>query len=167
MVESLKSGDLRWRSVVSKWYLGTFCNEILGVFRCANLASKKLKKTCRKSSGIKKKPRILAESGLSWGLPDLNREPTGYESVALTIARCLKACGFEWWLFSGAPEGAPSPCVFYAASTLHRVRTVCFSPRYSLWSFTVPLTLKKSQTSPSMPFCVFHTSLLWFSSSKV
>ena len=37
-----------------------------------------------KTAKAKEKPRILAIRGLSWDLPDLNREPAGYESEALT-----------------------------------------------------------------------------------
>ena len=32
----------------------------------------------------RKSPATLVVTGFSWGLPDLNREPTGYESDALT-----------------------------------------------------------------------------------
>ena len=40
----------------------------------------------RSAANKRKSPAALVATGFSWDLPDLNREPAGYESAAITEA---------------------------------------------------------------------------------
>ena len=52
---------------------------------------------------LKKQAPSFAESAFSWDLPDLNREPAGYESAAQARIMKIEGSGRVWYLF-GDPE---------------------------------------------------------------
>lgn len=66
------------------------------IYLLCKLCKRKTKKIGRKVKREKENPDSVTESGLSWDLRDLNPEPAGYESAALTNASIYKGFCGQW-----------------------------------------------------------------------
>lgn len=85
--------------MVSFWYRYIIVT-VFHIVHVVQIAHTKIyKKTVRKPRKIKQSPATLVAAGLSWDLPDLNREPAGYESAAQAHTRILKGSTMWWYLF--------------------------------------------------------------------
>ena len=91
--------------MVSFWYRYI----IITVFHIVHVVQivqiKIYKKTVRKPRKIKQSPATLVAAGLSWDLPDLNREPAGYESAAQAHILKIEGSGQVWYLFGDLENG--------------------------------------------------------------